>query len=123
MEPLIKGHISASDFYSSTQLTTGETLIGVSSSAAYLYLNDIVTYPDNTTEPLNAIVLPYPKADKDHARHNAAAGQQIGQHKQIHDFHQLAGLDGKAAEAHPGRRALARVGRAEHKGQRHQRAA
>lgn len=67
MEPLIKGHISASDFYSSTQLTTGETLIGVSSSAAYLYLNDIVTYPDNTTEPLNAIVLPYPKADKDHA--------------------------------------------------------
>ena len=67
LEPLIKGHISASDFYSSTQLTTGETLIGVSSSAAYLYLNDIVTYPDNTTEPLNAIALPYPKADKDHA--------------------------------------------------------
>ena len=29
MEPLIKGHISASDFYSNTQLTTGETLIGV----------------------------------------------------------------------------------------------
>ena len=67
LEPLIKGHISASDFYSSTELTTGETLIGVSSSAAYLYLNDIVTYPDNTTEPLNAIALPYPKADKDHA--------------------------------------------------------
>lgn len=67
LEPLIKGHISASDFYSSTELTTGETLIGVSSSAAYLYLNDIVTYSDNTTEPLNAIALPYPKADKDHA--------------------------------------------------------
>lgn len=67
MIPLIKGHISVSDLYSNTQLATGETLIGVSSSAAYLYLNDIVTYSDNTTEPLNAIVLPYPKADDSHA--------------------------------------------------------
>ncbi len=61
MQPFVKGHITVADMYSNTQVMTGETLAGVGSSAAILYYNDTVTYPDNTTEPTNLIVLPYPK--------------------------------------------------------------
>ena len=32
--------------YSNTQVMTGETLAGLGSSAAILYYNDFVTYPD-----------------------------------------------------------------------------
>lgn len=59
--PLVQGHISLSDPYSSTQLTTGETLTGIGSTAGILYFNDTVTYPDNTSEPTNLRVLPLPK--------------------------------------------------------------
>lgn len=59
--PLVLGHISLSDPYSSTQLTTGETLSGIGSTAGILYFNDTVTYPDNTSEPTNLRVLPLPK--------------------------------------------------------------
>lgn len=43
-------------------MMTGETFAGISSSAAILYYNDTVTYPDNTSEPMNLKVLPLPKA-------------------------------------------------------------
>ena len=48
---LVQGDILISDLYSNTQVMTGETLAGLGSSAAILYYNDFVTYPDNTTEP------------------------------------------------------------------------
>ena len=48
--------------YSNTQVMTGETLAGLGSSAAILYYNDFVTYPDNTTEPTDLLLAPLPHA-------------------------------------------------------------
>ena len=62
-ESLAKGHIVVSDLYSNTQVMTGEVASGVGSCASILYYNDTVTYPDNTTEPMNLQVLPLPKTD------------------------------------------------------------
>ena len=62
-DALIKGYITVSDLYSNTQVMTGETLCGLGSSAAILYYNDTVTYPDNSSEPMNLIVLPIPTSD------------------------------------------------------------
>ena len=41
---------------------TGEVLSGIGSTAAIIYYNDTVTYPDNTSEPTNLRVLPLPKS-------------------------------------------------------------
>ena len=59
---LVKGDILISDLYSNTQVMTGETLAGLGSSAAILYYNDFVTYPDNTTEPTDLLLAPLPHA-------------------------------------------------------------
>ncbi|MDO4733150.1 MAG: extracellular solute-binding protein [Bacillota bacterium] len=59
---LVQGHISVSDLYANTQVMTGETLSGIGSTAAILYFNDKVTYPDNSSEPTNLQVLPLPKS-------------------------------------------------------------
>ena len=40
---------------------TGEVIAGIGSSASILYYNDVITYPDNTTEPMNLQVVPLPK--------------------------------------------------------------
>ena len=58
---LVQGHITLSDPYASTRLTTGEVLSGIGSTAGILYYNDTVTYSDNTSEPTNLQVLPLPK--------------------------------------------------------------
>ncbi len=62
-EALGKGHILVSDLYSNTQVMTGEVPAGLGSSAAILYYNDTVTYPDNSSEPMELHVLPMPKTD------------------------------------------------------------
>lgn len=62
---IAKGHIVVSDLYSNTQIMTGEVISGIGSCAAILYYNDTVTYADNTSEPLDLIVLPIPQADKE----------------------------------------------------------
>ena len=59
--PFAQGHICVSDTYSNTQVMTGETLAGIGSTASITYYNDTVTYPDNTSEPMNLVVLPLPK--------------------------------------------------------------
>ena len=59
---LVRGDIIVSDLYSNTQVMTGETLAGLGSSAAILYYNDFVTYPDNTTEPTDLLLAPLPHA-------------------------------------------------------------
>ena len=59
--PLTKGHIVVADQYANTQVMTGEALSGIGSTAAVAYYNDKVTYPDNTSEPMNLKVLPLPK--------------------------------------------------------------
>ena len=61
-DSLVKGHIVVSDQYSNTQVMTGEVAGGMGSSASILYYNDTVTYPDNTTEPMNLQILPMPRA-------------------------------------------------------------
>lgn len=55
-----QGHILVSDLYSNTQVMTGEVVAGLGSSASILYYNDTVTYPDNTSEPMDLRVLPMP---------------------------------------------------------------
>jgi len=59
-EPLVQGHIAVSELYSNTHVTTGEMLCGIGSTASIIYFNDTVTYPDNTSEPINLRVLPLP---------------------------------------------------------------
>ena len=59
---LVQGDTLISDLYSNTQVMTGETLAGLGSSAAILYYNDFVTYPDNTTEPTDLLLAPLPHA-------------------------------------------------------------
>lgn len=58
---MAQGNVVVSDLYSNTQVMTGEVIAGISSCAAILYYNDQVTYPDNTTEPINLKVLPMPQ--------------------------------------------------------------
>ena len=62
-DALAKGHIVVSDLYSNTQVMTGEVMAGLGSSAAILYYNDTVTFPDNTSEPMDLQVLPMPRAE------------------------------------------------------------
>ena len=61
-ESFAQGHIIVSDLYSNTQIMTGEVVAGLGSTASILYYNDTVTYPDNTSEPMDLRVLPMPKA-------------------------------------------------------------
>lgn len=61
-EAIAKGHIIVSDLYSNTQVMTGEVMAGLGSTASILYYNDTVTYPDNTSEPMNLQILPPPTA-------------------------------------------------------------
>lgn len=62
-EAIAKGHIIVSDLYSNTQVMTGEVMAGLGSSASILYYNDTVTYPDNTSEPMNLHIMPPPTAE------------------------------------------------------------
>lgn len=61
-ESYAQGHILVSDLYANTQMMTGEVAAGLGSTASILYYNDTVTYPDNTSEPMDLRILPMPKA-------------------------------------------------------------
>ncbi len=41
---------------------TGEVISGIGSCASILYYNDTITYPDNSSEPMDLQVLPFPQA-------------------------------------------------------------
>lgn len=60
---LVQGHVTMADLYSNTQVMTGEVLCGIGSSAAILYYNDTVSYPDGRQEPMNLHVLPTPMTE------------------------------------------------------------
>lgn len=62
-DAIAKGHIIVSDLYSNTQVMTGEVISGLGSSASILYYNDTVTYPDNTSEPMDLQILPPPSVN------------------------------------------------------------
>lgn len=59
---IAKGHIIVSDKYSNTQVMTGQTVAGISSSAAVLYYNDRITYEDNTSELVKLKAFPVPQS-------------------------------------------------------------
>lgn len=60
---LVQGYIALSEPYASTMLVTGQALGGLGSSAGILYYSDMVTYPDNTSEPTNLHAVPLPKTN------------------------------------------------------------
>ena len=47
--------------YSNTHVMTGDVPCGAGSSAVVICCNDIVTCPDNTSEPLDLKILPLPQ--------------------------------------------------------------
>ena len=59
---IARGHIIVSDLYSNTQIMTGEVVAGLGSTASILYYNDTITYPDNTSEPMDLQIMPPPTA-------------------------------------------------------------
>ncbi len=60
-EAIAKGHLMVAELYSNTHVMTGDVPCGAGSSAAVMYYNDTVTYPDNTSEPLDLKILPLPQ--------------------------------------------------------------
>ena len=56
----IKGGIWLNEGYATEPLRTGEAIVSVASSASVLYYEDIVTYPDNRSEPIEIIARPVP---------------------------------------------------------------
>ncbi len=56
----ISGGINLGDGFGTSEMMIGETVANVASTASIIYFKDTVTYPDNTSEPLELISLPYP---------------------------------------------------------------
>lgn len=56
----IEGGVWLQDGYATEPLRTGETIVSVASSASVLYYEDIVTYSDNRSEPIEVIARPVP---------------------------------------------------------------
>ena len=59
-EAALSGEVCLLDGYATTAMMTGEALCGIGSTASILYFKDTVTFPDNTTIPLQLKVLPVP---------------------------------------------------------------
>lgn len=56
----IQGGIWLQDGYATEPLRTGEIIVSVASSASVLYYEDIVTYPNNISEPITVQAFPIP---------------------------------------------------------------
>ena len=56
----VQGGVWLQEGYATEPLRTGETIVSVASSASVLYYEDIVTYPDNQSEPIEVIARPVP---------------------------------------------------------------
>lgn len=56
----IYGGLCVGDGYASDRWKTAEVIGNCGSTAGILYLRDYVTYPDNSTEDIETLVLPYP---------------------------------------------------------------
>ncbi len=66
----LAGSVWLKSGYATEPLRTGDAVASVASSASVLYYADTVTYPDNTSEPVEIISLPCPTfADGDHWAH------------------------------------------------------
>ena len=56
----IRGGVWLQEGYATEPLRIGETIVSVASSASVLYYEDIVTYSDNQSEPIEVIARPVP---------------------------------------------------------------
>ncbi|MCL2045012.1 MAG: extracellular solute-binding protein [Oscillospiraceae bacterium] len=54
------GHINLQYGYGTTQIMTGEALCEIGSTASIAYFSETVIYSDNTTDPLEVVVVPFP---------------------------------------------------------------
>lgn len=56
----ISGTLRVEDNYETVRMMTGDIVAGIGSTASIMYFQDVVTYPDNTKEPLVIRALPCP---------------------------------------------------------------
>lgn len=56
----IQGGVWLKEGYATEPLRTGNAVVSVASSASVLYYEDIITYPDNHSEPIEVIARPVP---------------------------------------------------------------
>lgn len=56
----VRGHFANFDGYASDLFKTGEIICSTGSTAGVLFFDPVVTYPDNTTENVELMTLPYP---------------------------------------------------------------
>jgi multiple sugar transport system substrate-binding protein len=60
MKSAVQGHSAIFDGYASDLAKTGDIVCSTGSTAGIAFFDKIVTYPDNTTETAELMVLPYP---------------------------------------------------------------
>ena len=58
--PAVRGHIAIFNGYASDLAKTGDVVCSTGSTAGVLFFSPIITYGDNTTEPAEYAILPYP---------------------------------------------------------------
>lgn len=56
----VQGRYTLYDGYAADLFKTGEIICSTGSTAGVMFFPDAVTYPDNTTEPAELTILPYP---------------------------------------------------------------
>lgn len=56
----ISGILRVEDNYETVRMMTGDIVAGIGSTASIMYFQEVVTYPDNTKEPLVIKALPCP---------------------------------------------------------------
>jgi len=56
----VRGHFAIFDGYASDLFKTGEIICSTGSTAGVLFFDPVVTYPDNSTENVELMTLPYP---------------------------------------------------------------
>jgi multiple sugar transport system substrate-binding protein len=59
-EPGVLGYVAIFDGYASDLAKTGDIVCSTGSTAGVVFFSPNVTYEDNTTEPANLAILPYP---------------------------------------------------------------
>lgn len=62
-KPAVKGQYAIFDGYASDLAKTGDIVCSTGSTAGVLFFSPSVTYADNTTEPAELTILPYPVFD------------------------------------------------------------
>lgn len=60
LDSAAKGHFAIFDGYASDLMKTGEIICSTGSTAGVLFFDQVVTYPDNTSESVELMILPYP---------------------------------------------------------------